>query len=482
MAKKIEKAVSGPGATAGRFEEIGVYGAKIFGGFVNEEFLRNLNGDAGRRIFREMADNDATVGAVLNAISLVIRAVEWTATPAEGAPQDQAEAEAMFAESLLNDMSHTWDDFISEVLSMLVFGWAYHEMVIKRRIGPYEKDPSKRSKYTDGRIGIRKLPIRAQETLLRWELQEDGGFLGMYQVPPQGGPIRYIPIERALLFRTLSRKNNPEGLSILRHAYESWYFLRNIRPVEAMGIERELAGLPVVSIPNSIMTGTDDASRTALAAYIKIARDLKFNEQGGLVIPSDMWPDPEGKPSAAPIVKVELLKGGGSRSIDTNAVKTGYKQDIANSVLAGFILLGNESQGSYALSKDKSSFFLRACQAIINQIAAVLNRFMLPRIWNLNGLDRALMPTLTPGRLAAVDMDQLGTFVQKLAAAGAPLFPDVDLETRIREDADLPPPSPEAIQAREDDQALSRAAQEAALAGVVDPADGDGKSKKEPTA
>ena len=47
-------------------------------------------------------------------------------------------------------------------------GWSFHEIVYKRRMGN-TKNPTTKSKYTDGLIGWKKLPIRAQETLYRWE-------------------------------------------------------------------------------------------------------------------------------------------------------------------------------------------------------------------------------------------------------------------------------------------------------------------------
>ena len=33
---------------------------------------------------------------------------------------------------------------------MLPYGWSWHEIVYKRRLGPWEKDPKKRSKHTTG--------------------------------------------------------------------------------------------------------------------------------------------------------------------------------------------------------------------------------------------------------------------------------------------------------------------------------------------
>jgi len=66
----------------------------------------------------------------------------------------------------MSDLSAPWSEFIAEVLSMLPFGWAYHEVVYKMRGGQTE-DSKTRSRFSDGLIGWRKMPIRAQETLDR---------------------------------------------------------------------------------------------------------------------------------------------------------------------------------------------------------------------------------------------------------------------------------------------------------------------------
>lgn len=56
--------------------EFGVTGLKQRGGVLAEEFLPELRGLTGRKIFAEMRDNDPTIGALLNAIELMLRAVE----------------------------------------------------------------------------------------------------------------------------------------------------------------------------------------------------------------------------------------------------------------------------------------------------------------------------------------------------------------------------------------------------------------------
>jgi hypothetical protein len=434
------------GAKASPTAEIGVSGLRAFHGYLDEEFVPALRGASGRRKLREMADNDPTVGAVLSAIGLVVRAVDWTWEPSpDAASQATAEAEAEFAESLFADMSHTQEEFLGEMIwGTLTYGFSPHEIVLKRRLGPDQKDPAKRSRYTDGRIGIRKLPLRAQDTIDRWDMQEDGGIAGVWQQPPMGGGLRYLPIERLLIFRTVSRKNSPEGVSILRNAYKPWFFLNKIQEIEAVGIERELAGLPVIRLPSSLLSATDAESRAILEVYKKLGRDAKNNSQGCAILPSDTYKGPTGEISSVRMIDFEVLKGGGTRAIDTSAVVRRYQQDIARSVLADFIMLGADGKGSYALSDNKTSLFYRAIETILWDAAAVINRHLMPRLWAINGLPFETMPSIVPGRLAGVDLDKLGEFVGKIAAAGAPLFPDDELEDRLREEADLPPKSEEA--------------------------------------
>ncbi len=420
------------------FGEIGVTGVRIFSGVVNEEYLPELVGQKAIKIYRTMQD-DSIVNAVLTAITLILRAVDWRIEPAENSGA-KGDAEAEFVESLLKDMSHTWEDTVSEILSMLAYGWSYHEIVLKRRVGPDETDGSRRSNFTDGRIGIRKLPVRSQDSLFRWEMQEDGGVAGMWQQSPMGGQQLLIPIERALLFRTTSRKNSPQGVSILRAAYRPWYIKRGVEDMEAIGIERELAGLPVVSIPKKYLAADASPADKAIAiAAQTIARDLKFNQQGGVVIPSDHYPNKDGSPSTVAMMEVKLLSTSGRRAIETNPIVSRYNKDIARAALADFLTLGDD-KGSYALSKNKSELFLRACETYLNEIAAVVNMYLIPRMLAYNGIPHQLKPVAKPGRVSPVDLAEIGAYLQALAAAGAPLFPNQDLSDFLADIAGMPEP------------------------------------------
>ena len=71
-------------------------------------------------------------------------------------------------------------------------------------------------------------------------------------------------MEKCLLFRTQTHKNNPEGRSILRNAYRSWYFKKRIEEIEGVGIERDLAGIPIAYVDPAIMSAGATADQQAM--------------------------------------------------------------------------------------------------------------------------------------------------------------------------------------------------------------------------
>ena len=417
--------------------EFGATGLRRSGGTVYEEFLVNLRGQRGARVYREMADNDPTIGSMLFAIEKVITRLEWRIDPFSDTSHDgdvtpEDKEVAAFVESCLHDMSESWDSTLTQMLSMLIFGYSYHEIVYKVRDGD-NRDPRKKSKYKDGRVGWRKMPIRAQETLFRWIMDEDGGIQGFVQVDPSTGGTYEIPIEKSLLFRTTSNKNNPEGRSILRNAYRSWYFKRRIEEIEAIGVERDLAGLPVAYVPPEFLSSTATAEQATVLTTIKdIVTSIKRNEQEGVIMPS-MYDDQGHK-----VFDLVLLSSGGSRQFDTDKIIQRYDQRIAMSILSDFILLGSDRVGSYALGTSKMDLWSMAVDSIAKNIAEVMNQHAIPRLLKLNGMDISRAPYLTYGEVSHVDLNEVSSFVAGLVQTGA-IVPDPKLEDYLRDLAGLPP-------------------------------------------
>ena len=397
---------------------LGVAGDNTHNGQIRaDEFLPELRGKKAVRKYREMRDNDSTIGAVMYSVEQILRDVNLDVKPANDSPEALAEAE--FVKSVLHDMDHTLDDHVAEALSFLSYGFAWFEIVYKRRVGPYERSDKKRSKFTDGRMGVRKIAARAPWTINRFDVdRQTGDVLGIEQSVGNAMNKNYIPTNKSLYYRTTSLNGDPSGRSILRNAYTSYEYLNNLQAIEAIAVERELAGIPVARIPAEYLSGDASAAQASFVNGLQtILRDVKFNEQGYIILPSDTYPDKDGAPTNIRLVDVELMSSNGSRNIDINPIISRYQHDIARSVLSEFLLLGS-SGGSYALSKSKTDLFLRALESYVQAIVDVLNKQLVESLWQLNGLSYDLMPTIVAGDVAPHDLREIASFLRNLNGAG----------------------------------------------------------------
>jgi hypothetical protein len=153
----------------------------------------------------------------------------------------------------MDDMDHTWSEFIQDVSSSYTYGFSVQEKVYRKRL------KTNGSKFNDGLIGWKKLPIRSQDTISGWMFSDDGRELlgveqdlstvihyGRYNALSQkhGSKIE-IPRKKFMLFRVNPERDNPEGNSLLKSCYISWKYRTAIEEQEAIGIVRNMVGTPI---------------------------------------------------------------------------------------------------------------------------------------------------------------------------------------------------------------------------------------------
>lgn len=424
--------------------EIGGTGLRQFGGVLYEEYLPALQGEAANRVYKEMG-HDPIVGGMMLAIQNLVRRVEWQTDPSDTADEgDPAAEEAVnFVDGAINDMSKSFPDTMAMAFTDIQYGWSYLETVYKQRGGPQPDQPGAKpsSRFDDGKYGWRKWGIRGQDSLLRWQFDDNGGVQGMWQTLPDARGTVFVPIEVALLFNTGGEKDNPEGQSCLRTAYRPWYFKRRIEEIEAIGIERDAAGLPIAYVPSRYLDeDADEAMQATVAALDALVTGIRRNEREGLVFPRD-WDEDHN-----PIFGIELMSAPGSRQINMDQVINRKNAEIAMCALTDWMLLGHEGVGSRALALPKIDLFTTILETWCKSKAAVINSHAIPRLFSLNGMDLKLCPTLRPSRVKQVDIKEFADTVSTLLNAHA-ITPDDDLEDHIREIADLPPRSPASMAA-----------------------------------
>lgn len=467
---------------------IGTGGLKHSWGQVQEEFHPRLSGGRAAKVYEEMSLNDAAVGAVLYVIEAFLRRVDWRVEPAKAPqiaeaaepsatkkpsspsiekalpfgpgpkPQEEDEdapesaggeeaaesdepavspdalKEAEFLEGCMHDMEQSWGDFISDALSFLVHGYALHEIVYKIRRGRAGESPRFQSAFDDGRVGWRCLDLRAQSTIETWEFEgASSTLLGAWQKNPVDFSEVFLPIEKCVLFRTRTAKGNPEGRSILRTAYRAWYMKKRLEEVEAIGISRDLTGIPVIEVPVAVMSTTATGAQTAVrAAMERLVSRLHRDESEGFVFPAEL--DQEGKPTG---YKLKLLSSPGQKQIPADPVIRRYESRILMAMAAEFLMLGTEKQGSFALGATKSENFIRSLEWYVWSIADALNRTAVARLYEANNVPEENRAKIVPGDLDKPDLKDLGLFLSQIAAHGL-IHPTPKVEARLREIADLP--------------------------------------------
>ena len=370
--------------------EVGVSGVKRFSGFISDEFLPELRGRRGARIYTEMASNDGSIGAVIRATEDLIRSVSWDVELGGSTAEDAVARE--FLRTCMEDMSLSWTDFISGIVTMIIYGWDWEEVVYKIRRGPNTSPPSK---YGDGRIGWRKIASRAQDSLFRWEIDDNGGIRAMVQQALTDLQERVIPIEKSVLFRTKRNRNNPEGWSFLRNSYLAWYMKKSLQEIEGIGAERDFTGALIIELPERATTADKDKA-------IAVIERWKIDEQFGAVVPFG-W-------------KVQLIASPGNKQIDTDKAILRYQAEIMMSFLAQFIRLGQVKVGTQALVTGQRDFFFLAIKAILDNIQETCNRFLVPPLIRLNDFKNLTnFPKLVHEKVGQTDVETFINAIRDIA-------------------------------------------------------------------
>lgn len=404
------------------YKQIGTTGLKRYGPYVYEEFLPELRWPHAGKVYQEMSDNDPVIGAILYLAEMLIRGTTWSVEPASTSDADLEAAK--FLESCMHDMDMSWANTISEILSMFTYGFSFHEIVYKVRKGPNQTSPKYKSEYSDGRIGWRRLPIRAQTSLHGWIFNKEGDVVAFEQLAEPDYKLVTIPMTKGLLFRTRVSRDNPEGKSLLRNAYRPWFFKKHFEEIEGIGIERDLAGFPVLKAPQDLDLWNEDDERmvTLKNRAEELVASVRRDSEEGILLPFG-W-------------DLQLLSSGSSRQINIGETIDRYDNRIAITMLSDIILIGNNKAGSFALADTKQSMLAASLQSQLQNIADVFNNKAVPDLFSYNTFsDLTSLPKIVPGQ---IQMPSLKELALMLRATGLNIAGDMKLQNYLRHILGMP--------------------------------------------
>ena len=355
-----------------------------------EDFLPQLRGRKAASVYQEMSLNDATIGSILFTVEQLVRQVEWTVESDDDTVRD-------FLDDNLQGLATSWGDFVSASLSQLVYGWAMFEIVYRPQ---------------DGKVMWDKFGFRTQSSLHEWKLTETGDLEAFVQTTKTGATVA-IPADKLVHFRTTTGEGKPEGQSWLRRAYRSWFMKKRVEDITAIGIERDLNGVPKGSLPaDALLEGEGNEAYDTMK---ELVTGLKVDELAGIMVPSDVDPD-----TGKPYYDIQLLSTSGRPKTDALAFIRVQAMDIASVMLAQFIGLGRDAVGSRALAEPQQEMFQTALGALLDGMEEQFHRQATKRLLELNGMESG---RIVHGELRDLDLDGISKFVLNIAQAGGEFFP-----------------------------------------------------------
>lgn len=204
---------------------------------------------------------------------------------------------------------------------------------------------------------------------------------------------------------------------------------------------------PILTAPSEVLANAASDPNSDAAKFMKGIMESLANWHAGdtayMILPSDI-----AEPSTTQKmfdVKLIGVDGGTGKQFDTSKLIEERQKAILNAFGAGFSVLGQSGNGSYALAdtqKGTHAFFI---EKDINFILEVFNKDLIPQLLALNDirLDEDDMPKLKHGIVDEVDTDLASKAIQRATAVGQlPVHPallneilrDLNYEYRIPED------------------------------------------------
>ncbi len=420
-AQKVQKGIDDP--VRFRMGQTGNLGLRITSGTPLEETVRELQWPNNLRIYQTM-QNDSVIAAAVDFFRMMIRKSSWSVIrSANDSPEDKRYQD-LLDEMLFQDMQDSFGSFLQEVSSFLIYGHSVHEIVYRRR------ETSTGSRFNDGLIGIKKLAPRSQASLEKF-IYEGDDLVGIKQNTNlmQGSAFRtytqssvVLPINKLLLFRTGTSRENPVGRSPLAAVFHDWKARCAIAESESIGSIRDLGGIPVLYAPAQIMSPDASDDQKATYEYMKnMVRNLHAGHQSGVVLPNVF-----DEASKQRLFEIKLLNVDGGRLFDSNAIIERYNKSILTKLCADILIMGQSSSGSYALGTIKSQLTALAAETYLTEIKDVINNDLVRRVFNLNGIKLSKYPQVEFDPMTGSDMEVFSKFIQRVKSVG---MIDVSVET-----------------------------------------------------
>lgn len=387
---------------------IGRSGTLVSSNKIEDEYLSELKGVDGQKLYDKMLRSDSQIRKVYHAVNNPIRSAKWDIEPASDDPKD-LEVAARIKKILFSDIPGGWKGKLDEILTFPWHGHAVFEIIHANRtdktIGSY--------------TGLLNLAYRDQRTLEEWKY-ENGILKSVHQ--KQSGDLEIdvdLPREILLIFFN-EKKGDDIGFPFLRMLYGNYKRKLLYKQLQAIGIERAALPVPHLEVPADLPVDSDEwtLAEDQLRAFT-LAESSYFMMPHGF------------KLTFNPTNTFDAAK--------TQVAIKAENEEIVGSLVAMFLEMGvGGNSGNQAGTEVSAAFFRDGIEYLADKIAETVNLELIPQLIRLNYGDAVeVMPKLTHDGIT----DQAGKEIMEIITgyvAKNVIVPDEQLEDHVRKIHSLP--------------------------------------------
>jgi hypothetical protein len=382
--------------------------------------------------FSLMAE-DGTVSIALSVkITMILRAMKSMKIEA-GDKEDKASLDAakFLSWNLKNLDEQTFLSVLENICTYNTFGFSLLEKVYSKvKTGEFE-----------GMWKVSKLAPRSQKSLNTahpWNFSKDGRKLKSINQSRNNLPDQtstpfgkdvdvVIPRKKLMIFSYGSTNGNPEGRSPCAGVYVPWKEKKIIEEYQVIGTTKDMGGTPLARAPiehfNKAAADPTSPEAQSLKDMQRDLANLHSGEQAFMYLPSDV----DEKGNYLYDIKLMGIEGGGKQFDLTSAISTRSKT-ILDNFGAGFMQLGNDGSGSYALMDGKTSVHEAFVERDLDFIISIFHQELFPQLLAMNDirLSQEQMPVMEAGLISEESIDEVSKAIQRIFAVNAiPLTPEI---------------------------------------------------------
>ena len=394
--------------------EVGNTGLNLRGvrGKVEENISKLWKGKNKKEFISEMRLNDPYVNAWINAKNAIALKPDWVIQPRNPEDSKAKEYADLISNMLFNDMATTFNSFVLNSITMAEYGFAISEIVLKKRQGKTD-NPMTTSLYNDGLFGVAKLSPRWQNSITKWDIDNNGNIENVYQRSDDFDTTDIkMPYKKILHFVMNGYNGNPEGESVLRGTFASYYNKKNIERIQRETFERGFTGILDIQVPPRYMSKKYNTPEGVemMRVIDAFLRNVKQGKEAGIIRP------------ASKDFNIELIQGKTGTGLDPDKMIDRYNTEIVMCLLSDSFMGKSKVYQGASGEQTKTKIYKSFIGIILDEIKEQINKKLIPLLFNINNLDTEYMPYLDYGNLDDLDLQAVSWFIQSVAKNCGPLM------------------------------------------------------------